>query len=209
MAQLRRLNLKMAGLLARAFLSAFPVSRWQIGQAHVPYSRGGGTGISPASRFTSDPFRKHHLKSVFALHHSQVNGAGRNATCEHRRKSVCGFSLNDASAHGFKTKKSRDEPGFKVWSEPFPAKTSRGEHSRRANGRRRCALEMIVICPSVTMISRKQFAMQQCIRRMAMQHGQRLFLARPSTRDSSACAKSVDGLTGPGMHLAAFSMAWP
>lgn len=68
----------------------------------------------------------------FALHQSQVNGDCRNATLEAESE--------------FLAKKSRDEPGFKVWSEPFPAKTSRGEHSRRANGRRRCALEMMFIC---------------------------------------------------------------
>ena len=46
---------KTAGLLARAFLPAFPVHPVADGQAHVPYSRGGGTGFSPASRFTAFP----------------------------------------------------------------------------------------------------------------------------------------------------------
>ena len=41
---------------------ALPPSRFPSGiwQAHVPYSRGGGSGISPASRFTF-PVEKHRL----------------------------------------------------------------------------------------------------------------------------------------------------
>lgn len=89
-------------------LPGFPVA---CGKAHIPYSRGGGSGISPASRFTF-PVEKHRwLLDRTAPEPSQLRW--RKSGKRSRQSEI-------------RAKKSRAGPGFEMWSEPFPAKPPEG-----------------------------------------------------------------------------------